>query len=272
MVVEKNCNQKCLFCSAFWRDYKYNFRELVKEILQKWDYIQISWWEPLLNKDIFKIVAVIKKYKPKSFLEFQTNWILLTENENYLKLIKLGVNLFNINYPSHISEIDEAIVKLKFAKVKREEWIKKLIEFWWKIRLTIIINKLNYNNLEETIEYINTNFKWIEKIQFSYIKIMWLSLYNSNIIPKYEQVSSHLINSLKKCKKYWINVEVDHIPICFLWWFEDLHVDYKKIRNKLKWEYNEEKKKIQKCFECIKKDYCSWFRIDYLDFFNLYDL
>jgi len=58
---------------------------------------------------------------------------------------------------------------------------------------------------------------------------MRLALENLKIIPSYENVSAHLIEALEICKKYNLKADVDHIPMCYLNEYANLHVDYKKI-------------------------------------------
>ncbi len=267
VCINNICNQKCIFCSAENR-MEWNMviplKETLKEILEKDDYIQISWWEPLLDKNLYKILYFIKKNKPNCYIEFQTNWVYLLSNWNLDKLEKFNINLYNINYPCHIKKLNDIIVWVEWTFEKRELAMKEIIKRWLNLRINIIVNKLNYNILPEMLEYINNNFKWLERIQFSFTKAMWSANKNNIVVPKYEETEKFFIQALDLCKKYWIKWDVDHIPMCFLWKFYKNHVDYHKMINSEKWVYLEEKNYVDKCYSCEKKYFCSWYRKDYL--------
>lgn len=268
--INNICNQKCIFCSSKYR-MEWNkpipLKEIFKQILEKDNYIQISWWEPLLSPDLYKILYFIRKNKQNCFIELQTNWVLLLKNNNLDKLQKFNINLYNINYPCHIDEINDKIVWSKLTRIPRENAMKEIIRKWLKLRVNIIINSINYKYLPEMIDYINLNFKWLDRIQFSFTKGMWAAYKNDMVVPKYQDVQNYLIKSLEIAEKYNIRIDVDHIPICFLWKYIENHVDYNKIKLWEKWVFMIEKNYIRKCYDCEKKKYCSWYRKDYLDIY-----
>jgi MoaA/NifB/PqqE/SkfB family radical SAM enzyme len=74
--INNVCNQACNFCSAEYRmktNKEIPLKEIFKQILEKDNYIQISGGEPLLSKNLFKILYFIRKNKPNCFIELQTN-------------------------------------------------------------------------------------------------------------------------------------------------------------------------------------------------------
>lgn len=267
--INNVCNQKCNFCSAEYRmiwNKAIPLKAIFKQILEKWDYIQISWWEPLLSPDVYKILYFIRKNKPNCFVEFQTNWVFLN-NENIDKLEKFGVNLYNVNYPCHVLEINDEITWLKWSLARRETWMKNLLKRWLKLRINIIINTLNVTYIPSMIDYISINFSWLDRVQFSFTKAMWAANKNDEVVPTYDETESYIVSALKKCKLYNIKVDVDHIPMCFLWEFYNNHVDYHKIKKGEQWVYLEEKNYVKKCQTCDKKLLCSWYRRDYLEIY-----
>ena len=268
--INNVCNQSCNFCSAEYRmiwNKPIPLKSIFKQILEKDNYIQISGWEPLLNRDLFKILYFIRKNKKNCFIEFQTNGVLLLENNNLKKLEKFNIWLYNINYPCHIEKINDEIVWIKCTLKKREEAIKEIIKRWLNLRINIIVNTINYVYLWEIVEYINKNFKQLERIQFSFTKAMWAANKNDEVVPKYKDTKKYFIEALNKCKTYNIKADVDHIPMCYLWDFYKQHVDYKKKLLWEKWIYLEEKKYVEKCKNCDMRKYCSWYRKDYLEIY-----
>lgn len=270
--INNICNQKCVFCSAEYRmvwNKSIPLKEIFKQTLEKKDYIQISWGEPLLSPNLYKILYFIRKNKQNCFIEFQTNWVFLLKNNNLDKLQKFYIDLYNINYPCHIEEVNDKIAWVKWTLQEREKSMKEIIRRWLNLRINIIINKLNYEFLPEIVEYINKNFFWLERIQFSFTKAMWAADRNDGIVPSYEETEFFLVSALEKCKKYSIKTDVDHIPMCFLGEYFTSHVDYNKIQFWEKWVFLIEKNFVTKCKKCDKKIFCSWYRKDYLEIYPI---
>lgn len=269
--INNVCNQKCVFCSAEYR-MQWNkpipLKNIFKDILEKWDYIQISWGEPLLSPDLFKILFFIRKHKKKCFIEFQTNGVFLLKNNNLDKLQKFNIDLYNVNYPCHIEEINDEIAWVKWSQTLRELAMKEIINRWLNLRINIIINKLNFIYLPEIVDYINENFAWLDRIQFSFTKAMWAADKNDEVVPLYEETEKFLINALEKCEKYNIKVDVDHIPMCFLWKYYEKHVDFNKMKMWENWVFLTEKNYVNRCNNCDKKNYCTWYRKDYLEIYT----
>ncbi len=268
--INNVCNQKCVFCSAEYR-MKWNkpipLKDIFKQILEKGDYIQISWGEPLLSPDLYKILFFIKQQKPKAFIEFQTNWVFLLKKNNLDKLQKFNINLYNVNYPCHIEEINDKIAWMPWSLKPREEAMREIISRGLHLRINIIINTLNFQYLPDIIEYIHLHFVWLERIQFSFTKAMWAADKNDEVVPQYEEVEWFLIQALEKCVNYNLKVDVDHIPMCFLWPYYEKHVDSRKMKSWEKWVFLEEKNYVSKCLNCDKKEFCSWYRKDYLEIY-----
>jgi len=271
--INNICNQSCNFCSAEYR-MEWNkpipLKNIFKQILEKDNYIQISGWEPLLNKELFKILYFIRKYKKNCFIEFQTNAVFLLKNNNLGKLEKFNIWLYNINYPCHIEKINDEIVRWKLNFQPREKAMKEVIKRWLNLRINIIVNIINYKYLPEMVDYINKNFSWLERIQFSFTKAMWAADKNEEVVPIYEDTEKYFIDSLWKCEKYWIKVDVDHIPMCFLWKYFKNHVDYNKMRYWEKGIFLEEKNYVNRCKWCNKKKLCTGYRKDYLEIYPKY--
>jgi len=270
--INNVCNQRCNFCSAadrmeWWTPIP--LKQIFSQILEKGNYIQISGGEPLLHPKVFEIVYFVKTRKPWAFLEFQSNGTLLLKNKNLEKLMKLWVNLFNINYPCHIESVNDEIAWVKWTLKPREDAMHAIIDNGGKLRINIIVNKLNYMHLPAMTDYIHWNFPWLERIQLSFTKAMWAADKNDDVVPRYEDASPYFIETLEKARNYHIQVDVDHIPMCFLWDFYEQHVDYHKMKHGEEGVFLNEKHFVEKCNTCDKKKFCSWYRDDYLHVYSL---
>lgn len=268
--INNICQQKCNFCSAEYRmigNKPIPLKHVFNDILLKWNYIQVSGWEPLLHPKVFEILYFIRKYKPKCFIEFQSNGLLLLKNDNLTKLMKFQINLFNINYPSHLEEINDAVVRIPKTLKIREAGMHEIIKRWWKLRINIIVNKVNYPYIAQTVDYIYENFKGLERIQFSFTKAMGAANKNEEVVPRYEEAEPFYIAALDKCEQYGIKVDVDHIPMCFLGKHHLRHVDYHKKKSGERGVFEIEKNYVERCTSCDKRDLCTGYRKDYLQIY-----
>lgn len=267
LPITSQCNQNCLFCSAKGRKDQLG-KEFFKRIInQAKGGLAISGGEPTLSKDLF---WVIKKAKDKKlFIELQTNGITCCYKKLAIDLVDSGVDLFNINFPSHISSAHDKITQTNGLFDKKIRGIKNLQEQKANFRLTCIINSLNCGNLKDYAVFVNNNFPKVKYIQFSFIKIMGATGENSEILISYEKARPFLLEAFKECQKLNIEFIIDHIPPCYLEEYKNYHIDYQKISSGEKPKYSlQEKVKMLECKHCSLASYCCGVRKDYYGHFG----
>jgi MoaA/NifB/PqqE/SkfB family radical SAM enzyme len=268
-IIEK-CNLNCLFCSAKGRSGKTDLTSIRSLLNQARKGLIISGGEPTLSEDLLEI---IKEAKGRNlFVELQTNGVNLYYSDLARQLVQAGVDLFNINFPSHIGSVHDKLTQTDGTLPLKIAGLKNLTAFKANIRLTHIINGLNYKKLEEYVDFINNNFPKVKYIQFSFLKIIGAVRSHQEIIITYQQVSPYLLLALKKCKQNKIGFIVDHIPACYLGNYKKYHVDYLKANERQNsgdsFYSLMEKMKIEDCSQCSFCDFCCGVRKDYLDFFG----
>jgi len=267
LLITETCNLNCLFCSAKGRNAKINRKTILQQINQCQDGLTISGGEPTLSPDLFWIIEEAKK--KNLFVELQTNGITLFYKSLALKLVKSGIDLFNINFSSHLPSINDKITQTKGLFKNKVGGIKNLQAIGANIRLTCVVNALNYKDLEDYVVFVKKNFPRIKFLQFSFIKIMGNARKNPQILITYEKVQPYLLKAFKKCQELNIDFITDHIPLCYLDNFIEYHIDYQKIIRGEKPEYSlKEKVKLKQCADCRLNSFCCGVRKDYLDFFG----
>lgn len=274
LIVTNKCNQKCLFCSAYNRNNNIIFRNILNQIKTDNDkLIRISGGEPFLLKtnDLIKILSLLYKYKKQ--IEFQTNATIIKDlDKDKLKKVVNIINAtngyFNINFSAATPQINYKLTKLKNGFKDKITGIKILKSMKAKIRITYIINRINYKHLLVFSNYVVKNMSYIDWVQFSFVKAMGRAEKNNKVVPRYKEVSPYLIKALNILFKNKIKFDIDHIPLCYLGKFWQYHVDIYKIKNKIKGIYLEEKKKVKKCKKCKFYAICSGPRTDYLDIYG----
>jgi len=267
LPITNQCNQNCLFCSAKGRKEEAGKKFFERMLNQIKDGLVISGGEPTLSPDLFWI---IKKAKARGLsVELQTNGNTLYYKDLARKLIEAGVDLFNINFPSHLSLINDRVTQTQGFLGKKIEGIKNLEKEGANIRLTHVICALNYKKMEDFVVFVRKNFPKINYIQFSFIKIAGAAKKNPQILVNYQKVHPYLLKALGECQKFKIDFLVDHIPPCYLGSFKNHHIDYQKMSRGEKPKYSlREKLKINECSSCSWFNFCCGIRKDYLKFFG----
>lgn len=266
LPINNVCNQRCLFCSAEGRKESIGKKTLNNIINNTSEMLVITGGETTLCKDLFWIIEQAKKRK--LFVELQSNGVTFSYKSFATRLVFAKVDLFNINFPSHIPEISDTITRTRGFFAKRMEGINNLLDCGAAVRLTHIINSLNYKHLEDFVSFVGENFPKIKYIQFSFVKIIGAAKHNKSVIANYEEVAPFLITALKKCGQAKIECVIDHIPPCYLGPYAKLHVDYNKkisgadMKNAMK-----EKKQLPGCLQCALAPYCPGVRKEYAKLF-----
>lgn len=263
------CNLKCIFCSA--EDYKKQKKDLPICELSRFDeeYVQISGGEPLLFSDKKLLLSFLAKLKKENkIIEFQTNGVLIESEQPFVKKICKFVDLFNINFSAHNPEIDYAVCGIKKAFSLRERGVDFILKNGSNVRLTFVVNKINYKHLEDFVTYVYNRFPGVKTIQFSFVKAIGAATLNRKVVPHYKDVTPFLKKALAFCVANNLTCAVDHVPICFLGKFKKFHIDYQKLMSGEKGVFLTEKKHVSQCRDCEMKNSCPGPRMDYMDIYK----
>ncbi len=275
--LTSKCNQRCVFCSASGRNDIFDVEDFKNAVLKTQDrLIVFSGGEPFTLP--LKILLYLVEFcvSNSKQVEIQSNALLIKsiieKNEKEVKLLihllKKANGYFNINLPSHINSIDFKITRIKGGLKNRLEGIRMLKALGATVRITHVINRINYGYLEDFADFLIKNSDMWNWVQFSFIKAIGRAAKNKKIVPKYCDVKPHLITALEKVDKAGFEFWVDHIPLCFLGKFYKHHVDVEKMRKNIKGEYLYEKKKLPSCMGCRFYNICSGPRIDYIEIYG----
>lgn len=270
LTINEKCNLNCLFCSAKGRKKNTGLASPQALLNQARKGLIITGGEPTLSKDLFEVIKEAKKRL--LFVELQTNGTNLCYRNLVKQLVGEGVDLFNINLPSHENSVHDKLTQTKGMLPLKITGLKNLMALEAEIRLTHIVNALNYKKLGDYVDFVRCNFSQIKYIQFSFLKIMGAVRNHPEIIVSYQQASPYLLKALKKCKQNKIDFIVDHIPACFLGDYKEHHIDYRKtdVQNKDGDPSfsSSEKLKLEACRGCSFEGRCYGVRKDYLDYFG----
>ncbi|MDQ7772268.1 MAG: hypothetical protein RDU13_01965 [Elusimicrobiales bacterium] len=264
------CDQRCVFCS-----YPAETSAPEGEGLASWaaalkepGLVQISGGEPLLADRGALLKFVLYCAGRKRRVELQTNGVLLAGlPEAYFRRLVRAVGLsggyFNVNFPSDTAAADLKITRARGAFAARSRGVRRLIKAGAAVRLTHVINSLNYRRLPAFVEFAAGRLEGVSWIQFSFIKASGRSG-GGRHVPRYGAVSPYLVKALGLCRERGLVCETDHIPPCFLGGFALSSVDAKKLSSGERGPQLAEKAYVAACRGCRMKNICPGPRKDYI--------
>ena len=151
------CNMKCKHCFAKLKNTNIKdlpFKDLkiiIKRLYEaKVFFIILTGGEPLIREDFFSIVDYLKKFH--FHLGLNTNATLITEDISK-KIKDKGFKLrISVSFDGSDKETYEAL-RGENTYSKAIKGIENLIKYNKNIRLFTVVNRLNYNKLEDIVKF-----------------------------------------------------------------------------------------------------------------------
>lgn len=266
-----DCDQRCVFCSYPAEAAAPEGTGLAAWVAALKDpgLVQISGGEPLLADRDALLKLVLYCAGRKRRVELQTNGVLLARlPEAYfrrlVRAVKLSGGYFNINFPADSASVDLRITRRRGAFAARTLGVRRLVKAGAAVRLTHVINSLNYRRIPSFVEFAASRLKGAAWIQFSFIKASGRSG-SGRHVPRYGAVSPYLVKALSLCRERGLACETDHIPPCFLGAFALSSVDAKKLSYGEKGRTLGEKAYVAACRGCRRRNICPGPRKDYIE-------
>jgi His-Xaa-Ser system radical SAM maturase HxsC len=220
------CNDNCVSCIA-------NIRitskipdpslEQIKTVIDKInpdnDYFGISGGEPTLRKELFDILEYAKNRHPHMYLFLLTNGRMFQYKIFAKKLSEIGLTNLRVAvalYDSN-SDVHEKITRSRGSFEQTIKGIKNLLDFGIRTEIRVIINKLNYMDMENVARLIVDNFPNIDRFIFVNMKVTGNAYKNrdrvmvkiSDVVPFAEKAAKILIANGIETRLY-------HFPLCLV--------------------------------------------------------
>lgn len=278
LQVNNSCNQKCVFCKRppDPTSEKFFKREDMKNCIKDFSTnknistIVFTGGETLLFPNLSELIKIAKKYNFKT--EIQTNGTLLHTQIEELK--SAGLDKINFAFHSHKKEISDRLRGTKIGFEKINENLLMISKMGFEINIIHVVNSLNFQDLPDFIEYLNSlNLKkfWLN---FSLVVPEGWAWKNKWFIPRYKRIKPFLIKAMEKCDKYNIPFDVSEIaPLCIMTGFEQHAIsttfkepkiktikdDDNEIRNLDLTPSDIHSSKAPQCLECNLNNVCAGF-------------
>ncbi len=273
VYINSACNQRCIFCLGKHRKVSL-FTAKKLPVLLKNERLLISGGETTLSPRLFKMLSLAKKMRINN-VELQTNAINLAYASLCRKLLDCGVGEFNVNMPAHLEGLNDSITLTPGSLKLRLAGLKNLIDLGARIRLTFVINKLNYAVMRDYCCFVKNNLAQVSVLAFNFVQIEGGALDNPAIVPRLSEIKPHLLRALSYAAKMHLSLITDNIPLCILGEkkYFCFSVNYRKSLlskkpARIETTLNLAKSFIVACDKCIYKNSCGGIRRDYLKLYG----
>ncbi len=258
-----NCIANCEHCKPRNKKFSTNnklsledYEQLLKELKgMGTEQICISGGEPLIYRDIIKLVRLITKTGLKASLN-TNGWFL--DIEKFKELIDAGIICINLSIDSPFSEQHDRLRRLKGLFNKATNQIKecKNLNIPFKLNVRMVLSKHNYRNVSEMIQLskeLNADILSIDMIEAdSKNKLFLLNEkeiidFKENYVPKLIEIVKSM-DIKENLKKY----NIQQLKDMFNTEFNDIH----NFENGIYWPDENIKKKcdIPSSFMIIEGD------------------
>jgi MoaA/NifB/PqqE/SkfB family radical SAM enzyme len=219
VVINNSCDENCLFCSIDvkakdnQRIFSFHLPEIIDKLtMQKKisDSIKITGGEPTLHP---KLPEIIKHAREIGFRDIciETNGQNFSDEAFAKKIVEAGANRFFISIHGQKAALHEKITRTKKSFQKTVEGTKNLIKIGAFVNSHVVINKINYKHIADTVKFLAD--LGVPLITLSFITISGAVLKNKGIIPRIGDVVKY---TRKITEEYFSRVILQHIPFCFL--------------------------------------------------------
>ena len=140
LVITERCSMKCVDCSNLMQYYKNprnsTFEEVKKSVevtMSSIDYLsefRVIGGEPFMNKDIGRIINLLKTFKNLSRIIIYTNATIVPKNETLKSLIHEKVSLDITRYETHKHSINNHEKLMNVLKENKINYITHTADRW----------------------------------------------------------------------------------------------------------------------------------------------
>lgn len=261
LFLTNKCNSNCLFCPDSdelrknTTEYTEDNIELIKLLPKNIKHIGITGGEPtILKDDFFRILEECKINLPNTDYTVISNGRMFFYKdfcEKYKKVhplhIKTAIALHSYNEVDH-----DKITRVKGSFKQTFLGIKNLLFLKERIELRIVLNKLNYKDLDKIAILIKENFKEVEEVNILSLELLGNAgqNYKEFWIEK-DEINLSLEKAIPIFIKNKIKVNLYNFPLCLL---------KSKFWNITKKSITDYKSKYgENCQECVVFDKCDGF-------------
>jgi len=226
----------------------------------------------MLAKNLEKWVAFARTRRVRDII-LLTNGFGLGKPAAVGKLLKLGVTMFNVNFPAHNQKLYDLLTCTKGNFKTAVSMIKNLINTTGpdRVRLTLVANTVIAGHMKDYAEFLVGNFPGLFYVEINMVKVLGAVNKNKWLVPRLSDMKPHLLetfSALEQGKVYFIT---DGFPLCFMEGFEGHSIDTRFMISRGR-PATRENCHAKPCLTCALKKLCPGPRKDYLRIYGSSEL
>ncbi|QLJ53314.1 MAG: radical SAM protein [Candidatus Fermentimicrarchaeum limneticum] len=285
------CNNNCIFCEGLSREgYREDYihpqdsetkkikLELYKLRLEKAEGVTftVSGGEPTIRSDIIELLSYANELSYK-YINLETNGRIFCYTEFTKKFVKSGCTHVTISLHASNAKLHDEITSASGSFEQTVGGIKNLLTYKdrVKVRIRVLIHKLNYKNLYAIAKFISKEFKGIDEVEFFPADLRGASPRNhKKLTVRLSAVKPHLEKAFNLLKRNESHFLLFHIPFCVVdrkYWE---NIGYRVVKDGLT-TYKPSSPKdcgvctiFESCNDCIMSEKCPGVWEDYTSWFG----
>jgi len=224
------------------------------------EFIGFTGGEPTVRKELFKILKYARRKWPEKHIFLVSNGRKFSDKKYAKELAELKLGNFKIGIPifSYNPAIHDKITEVTGSWAEAIKGIKNLLELNIDIELRIIVNKMNYREMEKTAEFLVKNLKGVFRVVFINMKYTGNAfIHRKKLFIRYSKVVPFVQKSADILVENSFEVKLFHFPLCLIdkkYW--DMAVGTTKQEIELAYSKN--------CRGCSVRDICPRIWISYM--------
>lgn len=262
IFVTNQCNSNCIMCPDSVKQ-RTRPNKITIEYLQEYIallptdliHVDITGGEPtLLKENLPNIIESVKMHCENAEILMLSNGRSFA-SDYYTKLFgTLATRKFKIEIPVHgaNTQLHDRIAGCKGSFEQTRRGIHNLLKQKIQVGIRIVVSKLNYQVLNEIIEFIHNEYPEITYVNIMGMEVMGNAWKNRELVWKeMEELRKPLQGAVEKCFECGIDPRLYNFPLCLFekkYWY-----CYRKSISDYKIRY------FNQCEECKEKQKCGGF-------------
>jgi len=181
--------------------------------------INLTGGEPTLRKEFFEILEYAREKNPDSLVFVVSNGRKFADKKFVKKLSELNLKNMRIGIAlySHKREVHDTVTQVKGSWLEAVQGIKNLLGKGFNVELRILVEKCNYQELEETARFITENFIGLERVVFINLKYTGNAFINrKKVFVHYSKAVPFAQKAVDVLTKKGFQVRLFHFPLCII--------------------------------------------------------